>query len=239
MTEYTPNLTLADDLLVRYLDEHITDRDREPVDRLANGSPDAVRLWELGEASDHFAALLADVPVPETPTLRGASSRAPRRALKAAAIALLAVAGTAAAMPSVRSAVARGLDAVSEWVGGAAVGTPVAATAPVTVTFPITASEFTVEIENTQGAGSLSIERSSTSRIAAEAGPAAELIVLPERLFVRNSADSRADVTIWMPRSVTTVHVVIAGVETEVRVSDEVPAVRVPLRTRSRTPGSR
>ena len=60
-------------------------------------------------------------------------------------------------------------------------------------------------------------------------------LTLADDLLVRNSADSRADVTIRVPRSMTTVHVVVAGVEMDVRLSNDVPAVRVPLRT----PGSR
>jgi hypothetical protein len=211
MNQLDRNAPVPDAVLVRWLDDEASPDEAAWVEAATSAAGAAAdRVWQLRESSRRFAAAAAAIDVPPLPPLR-----LPRRRwlARAASLTLLLGAAAAAAMPAARALVADGV----AWAVGrvrpaheAAVPEPVDAAGRAFVGVPVPGPRLTVDIERSQRAGSLVIQRGSGPDILAGAG-AAELIVLPDRLRVRNAADGTDDVVLIVPPALREIRLLLGG----------------------------
>lgn len=233
MTESTPRLALPDDLLVRYLDDEASGEERVHVESFDDNRAVAARLWELREASASFSALLDDVDIPRTPPLRVRSRRAWRPGAKAAGIALLALTGSAVAMPASRDSIARALAAVREWRTRESAEAPPSPETRVTVTVPDVAGELTVRLERSQPRGLLAVARVGGTAASIEVDATAQVVVLEGEILIRNSAASNEHVRLGIPSGVSGLNLIVEGVLSEVALPDASESVTLPLSGRA------
>lgn len=206
---------MNDDVLIRYLDGEADARERAAVEALPEDSAPARRLWALREASNGFAATVAHVGAPALPPLSRPRRRIP---LQAAAVALLVLAGSAAAVPVTRNALLDAAGSAVAWVRGADSAPDAGAapdhTEPASVILTDVGDVLDVEVDGWQAGGTLTLEPSGGAEVVARADQA-ELVVLPGRLRVRNTAGQDGDIHISVPPSVREVRVRVAGVAVE------------------------
>ena len=219
---------MNDDVLIRYLDGEAAASEIQAVESLSATDPAARRLWELRAATTCFRKQVEAIEVPALPPLHRGR---PFHEAKAAAIALLLLAGAAAASPTTRSMLAGGFERAVERIGGGAGASPGDPAAPggALVGIQVTGSEFTVEVARAQSTGSVLIEWGDEAEVTAQSG-AAELVVLPDGLLVRNGASDNGDIRLSVPAAVSVVRVIVAGREVVVRRPDAEASSAVPLR---------
>jgi hypothetical protein len=233
MTDFTPPLALPDDLLVRYVDDEASGEERVHVESFDGNSAVAARIWELREASAAFSAFLDELDVPGTPPLRARSRRAWRPGAKAAGIALLAITGSALAMPASRDSMARALGTVMEWVKGGSAEAPPSPATRVTVTVPDVAGELTIRLLRSQPQGLLAVTRVGGTAASVEVDATAQVVVLEGEILIRNSANSNADVRLDIPSGVSGLALIVEGVTSEVPLPGVSESVTVPLSGRT------
>lgn len=228
MNERSTPVPVSDATLVRYLDDEADAEERARVEAIAPGTREEARLWELRAADAELTRLLEAVvagPLPPFRTTRPAR-RAPWRV--AAALALLA-AGSAAAMPTTRDALLRGVErAVALLPGGRGGAVEGALSGRATIAFEAPGPTFSVTVRRAQARGDLVLGRAPGGGARAVAPAGAGLTVLPSGLDVDNAAGSVDDVLVDLPAGVSVVTVTVAGRRREVRFDGAVP-VRVPL----------
>jgi hypothetical protein len=219
---------MNDDVLIRYLDGEAAASEIQAVEALSAADPAARRLWELRAASAGFRKQVEAVEVPALPPLR---RRRSFHEAKAAAITLLLLAGAAAASPTTRSMIADGVLGAVERIRGNGPASPAGPAGPggASVGFQITGTEFTLEVVRSQSAGSVLVAWGDGAEVTAQTGTA-ELVVLPDRLLVRNDASDGGDIRLTVPAAVGVVRVIVAGREVVVRRADSGASSAVPLR---------
>jgi hypothetical protein len=224
--------TIPDDTLVRYLDGEASPEEVTRIEGAARGSADAERLWELREAGERFASVVGEVPLPELPPLLLKPPRRlvplpelpplllkpPRRLPRAAAIGLLFVAGSAAALPPARSFVLDVVEQARSWIAGppAAVDADLSrSSVGIAAGGPI----YLVEIVGRQEGGVLRVVRGSGRELVADAS-GAEMVVLPDRLRIVLEPGATGDVVLTVPSGHTGVRVRTDGEERVVEPGD-------------------
>ena len=225
-----------DGVLLRLLDGQADDAEQASAGPHAAGCAECrARMDAMVRRRDRLAALLArtDFPVPAAsapePGVIPLHSRrreaAPSRPWLRAAAIVLVVLGVGVMASPARAWIARWLSEAWESVSGDAQPAPAPApaapaprpaeqTAAAQVGFVPTGAELSVVVAHAQGAGALVVAAapgaSATAEVVGGTG-AADLLVLPAALHVRNTPGSAAEYRLSLPSSVRRVRIRVGG----------------------------